>query len=387
MVMRLKIVPTVMVWYLRKLKHRIHILKLPDELLDEVFKYLETEELLQMNMVCRRFNLLVGKLLWHSIFVSTPINDVTIGTPWANYKKIPHDKFMELLQLKKLKTRFMKRLVLGHEVVDSFDWFQDLVAELKGCSIAISKIMSFDMKLVKQLNLFNRSSLMGAGVWWMEFGFLDLAMITNPPYDFAQPHLIKSLRINSVGHDFFHNWIPTLTLLESLCIVKTDEVEVKKKIRLTLLEIFRPQDSSDHSEIFDFLSLESLHLKGRCPWLEVGLSPGFRALLSIRSLRMNGTIRNLPNYCLRELHYVRDIPKEDFEYILRHPITYLSVDPFLHNEWEWWKAMKIMYKLKGMSTLKRLKIGKIKYRVVHSCWGNKYIRMTIVPDTITISIF
>ena len=126
MVRILKIVPTVMVWYSRKLKRSIHLLKFPDGLLDRVLEYLETEELLQINTVCRRFNLLAGKHLWHSIFVSTPINDVAIGTPWANYRKIPKEKFMELLEFKKHKTKFMKRLVLGHMSVNSFDWFRNL---------------------------------------------------------------------------------------------------------------------------------------------------------------------------------------------------------------------------------------------------------------------
>lgn len=144
----------------------------------------------------------------------------------------------------------MLTLLIGFEIC----FFQ-----LKRCHIAISEV--FDLKLVKKLNLFNRSSLMGVGVWWKEFGFLDLAMIPYPVYGFTEPHLIKSLRMGSVGHDFLNNWVPTLSLLESLSIKLLERFSVQKKIRLSTHEIVYNREYIDFSEIFEVLRLKSLNLE------------------------------------------------------------------------------------------------------------------------------
>ena len=286
------------------------------------------------------------------------------------YRRVPNLIFMEMFRSGKLKTNSLKRLVLAFSLSFSFDLFQELVTKLPGCSIAINAVHYF---LAQKLENFNATK---TGYWWRQLGHLDISSNDHTIHGFPEPNLIKSLRIYSADQDFFDNWLPRMTLLESLFIELLENVNVERKITLKNLDIRYMDDDCDCSQIFDFLKLKSLQLWSfPLSWQEAS-----QRLLLVMSLRIVETIRYLPDYSLQELHYRFDIPEGDFKYILRHPITYLSFDPRVPKKYEWWHVKRIEYctmkKLKGMSSLTTLRIRRTKYRVVQCRNGNKYTRIS-----------
>ncbi|KAG7665325.1 uncharacterized protein J8A68_001013 [[Candida] subhashii] len=360
-----EILSLIIIWYCRPFKNHkedpedhqpeehIRIVDFPDELLQEIFEYLETYEHLMMRMACKRFNRLIEPLIWHSIFVYAPSDVNNIGEPWANYCKISEDIFIEMSTSKKLKTKLMKRLVFERDCF-SLKWFQSLATGLGGCSIAIDHIGN--QKLFKGLTIFNNSS--EQLFWWRELGYLD-ARLGGKLDGFPDLHLIKSLKMPRADQNFFHNWISNMTSLQSLHIVELKPVSIERKIRLVNLYVDKFEYLVYVGRIFDFSTLKSLHLGSLLPtWGTVS-----QELFLISNISITDTILYLPYYTLRELHYSEDIPWGDFSYILRHPITYLSSNPFVKDETEEKKeAISVMKELKGMTTLRTLRIRKTTFR-------------------------
>ncbi|KAG7661217.1 uncharacterized protein J8A68_005271, partial [[Candida] subhashii] len=240
---------TAILWCFRKLKYtsrlaqtkkHLPIVEFPDDILEEIFKYLETDEVIQINMVCKRLNSVADNALWHSIFVSSPlVNYLTVGGPWVYYRRVPELIFMEMLRSGKLKTNLLKRLVFAFSWSFSFDWFQDLVTKLPGCSIAINSV---DYILGQKLDNFNATK---RGYWWKQLGHLDISFRDHIIDGFPEPNIIKSLRIYSADQDFFDNWLPRMTSLESLFIRLLKNVNVDRKITIKNLDIGYMDDDCD----------------------------------------------------------------------------------------------------------------------------------------------
>lgn len=89
----------------------ITIDSLPDDVLSEIFKHFSHIELLDIQLVNKRFCSIATPLFWHSIYVYDPSDDIRAGRCWFNYTWMSIDKFLDLARARELKTRFMKRLV------------------------------------------------------------------------------------------------------------------------------------------------------------------------------------------------------------------------------------------------------------------------------------
>lgn len=176
-----------------------------------------------------------------------------------------------------------------------------------------------------------------------------------------------------VDLDFYQNYLPQFTRLESLYIDDPVSFEVKVKLSLKTLYLGNTADGWIIYKIlqnFDILKLESLLIR-KVPtnWNEWSQN-----LVSIKEIELEDTIKHLPYYSLGEVHYIKDIPYSDLEFLKYHPITYLSVGSPSNLD------PSSMTVLKSIPTIRKLKLHDKAYRVECSMGDSRFTEIKTSYD-------
>lgn len=333
---------------------------LPEEILLQIFKYLSPIELLELQLVNRKFCDIVTPLLWRSIYVYDLADDVRAGRCWRSYWWISMGTFLHLARSRELKTEYMKTLVFCNDDYVSLAWLKKL-KELCGCRIIFSRIINLE---VYQWFL--------GSAYKQNLGFVLSTegyqyIVKGGPDGYPNMSLLKSVRIDTPLQEFYDN-LPNMTLLRSLHIENPAQFTLGKKICLKNLCIARKNWNYRVSihlllQNFELSSLESLLIPEveYVEWRKLS-----QELFSIKEIELQNSIVHLPFYSLREVHYLRGIPPEDFRFLSRHLITYLSVASL--GEYD-------LHRLDKMKTLKKVKVEKKKYLVNKTKGITKYIEI------------
>ncbi|KAG7666130.1 uncharacterized protein J8A68_000387 [[Candida] subhashii] len=341
-------------------KRRIHppkknvpkFVDFPDEIWLQIFKSLSTFDLLKFQLLNKRMNNLSNKILWHSIYVYHG-SDSRAGTRWQNHAWMSMASFLHLSRGRKLKSQFMRQLTFHNSDYMSSRWLGRLAYELIKCSISFSKLTHFTYP-TKHV--------------WTNVGHFYVSAKSQKIDELPDIHSIKSLRIDGVDEEFYRDWLPRFTSLKSLYIDQPKPFKVKKKLRLKNLFLGNSSAESiiyDMVPNFDFSELESLSIRTH-PRNWRRLSQG---LFSIKVIELEDTIKHLPYYSLEEVHYLKDIPKTDLQFLLYHPIIYLSVNSPSNPDPS---KMTLVNKI---PTLRKLKLGNNRYRVDRSSGDIRYIKV------------
>lgn len=356
------------------------LIDLPDEILLPIFQSLSAIELAELQLVNKRFNNLVTPLLWKSIYVYRSSKEVRAGLCWFDYWWMSLDTFLGLARSQKLKYKFMEKIIFYSDHYLSVEWFKWLKREIPQCCIGFSKI-------TKQATMRWRCECdMAPTIRWT---WLNYYYLKGPvQYQPEEPHIYTSIRIESPDQSFYDNWLPLFTLLKALYIDKPSPFYVNKKICLTHLFLgnattYGVSVNTSILENFDLLSLVSLLIPEVTSWKWVQLS---QLLFAIKEIQLSNSIKDFPLYSLRELHYHCDIPKEDFKFLPRHEITYLSAYPTKNNNGTYTpnppnhrsrqKRTWDMNQLDNMKKLRKLKLDNLKYQVVKTYFKTLYVEMS-----------
>ncbi|KAG7665025.1 uncharacterized protein J8A68_001432 [[Candida] subhashii] len=322
------------------------LLSIPDDVCLRIFRYLSPFELAQIQLLNKRLNNLSNQALWHSIYVYHRGNDFHTGMYWFNYTWMHLDAFLHFSRSRKLKKQFMKRLIFCNDSFMAVGWIEWLEKELRGCDITFSEVANLESILRMRSRNCDKLGL--------------LYIPTSSNFSTDNIHLIRSLRIKSASQEFCETWLPQFTSLKSLHLEEPIYFRLKKKLRLTSLFLGNPEDNDDITSIITSVlgnvalsELRSLRLPKIDYWNEIS-----QELFSIEEIQLDNEIAHLPYYSLREVHYLNDDSVNiDMDFLVHHPITYLSVNPGYNYSCQRFNAI---------TTLKKVKLNQNEFIVVRS---------------------
>ncbi|KAG7662905.1 uncharacterized protein J8A68_003589 [[Candida] subhashii] len=353
---------------------------LPDELLLRIFKTLSPIELLELQLVNKRFNDLVTPLLWHSIYVYDSSKEVRAGRCWFDYWWMSMGTFLHLSRLGRLKTQFMKKLVFWSDERMSLVWLQRLKERLSECQIMFSKM--------SQLTVFQwflkTKNFRITTVRWN--GYENMCIPSDGIIGTFSKDIdrIRSIRIGHITQEFVAN-LPHMTSLKSLHIDHPSVFEVQKKIRVSHLVLGHSSMSTNSHNLqnFDLVTLESLSVGEieSSKWEMLS-----QELFCIKEIELQNSIKYLPYYSLREVHYLKGVPEEDFRFLSRHAIIFMSANPDkpekkneTYSYYQEPKRQKMdvwdINRLNHIKTLRKIKVGDLKYRIDRLNGTTKYIEI------------